>query len=111
MEVQLSNITSDIGCGALTSMLLSRGREPSFTNSISLRMFMRASQNRSSSSKDSDSVGSIMRVFATGQLIVGLWNLKDEYKPAEKSQLPIVEETLGDVYGLNTCRRSKFSCI
>jgi hypothetical protein len=33
-----------------------------------------ASQNRSTSASDSDSVGSIMSVPATGKLIVGAWN-------------------------------------
>jgi hypothetical protein len=43
---------------------------------ISARIASMASQNRSSSAFDSLSVGSIMSVPATGQLIVGAWKPK-----------------------------------
>ena len=41
---------------------------------ISSRIAIMALQKRSSSALDSDSVGSIMSVPATGQDIVGAWN-------------------------------------
>ena len=43
-------------------------------SSVSARMAIIASQNRSSSARDSDSVGSTISVPATGKLIVGAWN-------------------------------------
>src|SRR6266436_2530690 len=46
----------------------------SFTASISDRIEIIASQKRSSSAFDSDSVGSIIRVPGTGKLMVGAWN-------------------------------------
>lgn len=47
---------------------------PSSMSAISCRMLIMASQNLSSSALSSDSVGSIMRVPATGQDMVGAWN-------------------------------------
>ena len=60
-------------CGALTSGLSSAGHSPASTLAISARMAIIASQNRSSSARFSDSVGSTIRVPATGKLIVGAW--------------------------------------
>ena len=42
-------------------------------SAISLRIAIMASQNRSSSAFDSDSVGSIISVPGTGKLMVGAW--------------------------------------
>jgi hypothetical protein len=53
--------------------LSSFGQVPAATSSISLRIAIIASQNRSSSARSSLSVGSIMSVPATGKLIVGAW--------------------------------------
>ena len=66
-------IISAMGCGAILSTLPTLGAFPSSTSRISCRMLTSASTNRSSSSLDSDSVGSIMSVLATGQLMVGAW--------------------------------------
>ena len=60
-------------CGALRSALWSRATRPAAMSSISASMAIMASQNRSSSRFDSDSVGSIMRVPATGNDMVGAW--------------------------------------
>ena len=60
--------------GALRSGLSSAGHSPYSTRAISARMATMASQNRSSSSFDSDSVGSTISVPATGNHIVGAWN-------------------------------------
>jgi hypothetical protein len=51
-----------------------RGHFRRATRSISRRIAIIASQNRSSSPRSSDSVGSIMSVPATGNDIVGAWN-------------------------------------
>ena len=60
-------------CGALRSGLSSRSHSPDATRSISSRIAIIASQNRSSSARSSDSVGSIISVPATGNDIVGAW--------------------------------------
>ncbi len=60
-------------CGAPRSGLSSAGQAPKPTFSISARMAIIASQNRSSSARSSDSVGSIISVPATGKDIVGAW--------------------------------------
>ncbi|CSB19372.1 Uncharacterised protein [Vibrio cholerae] len=60
-------------CGACTRGLLSSGHSPFFTLSISPRIAINASQKRSSSAKSSDSVGSTIKVPATGNDIVGAW--------------------------------------
>ena len=60
--------------GAFFSGLLSRSDSPSSTCWISARIKMRASQKRSSSSLDSDYVGSTMIVPGTGNDTVGAWN-------------------------------------
>jgi hypothetical protein len=54
--------------------LSSAGQVPAATSSISRRIEIIASQKRSSSAFDSDSVGSIISVPETGKLIVGAWN-------------------------------------
>ena len=46
---------------------------PDSMSAISERMAIMASQKRSISALDSDSVGSIIRVPATGKLMVGAW--------------------------------------
>jgi hypothetical protein len=53
--------------------LSSAGHSPEPTFSISPRIAIIASQNRSSSARSSDSVGSIISVPATGNDIVGAW--------------------------------------
>lgn len=60
-------------CGAFRSGLSSAGHSPAPTFSISARMAIIASQNRSSSLTSSDSVGSIISVPATGKDMVGAW--------------------------------------
>ena len=57
-------------CGALRSTLPSTSPA---TSSISRRMAIIASTKRSSSPLSSDSVGSTMRVPATGKDMVGAW--------------------------------------
>jgi hypothetical protein len=53
--------------------LSSAGHSPAATRSASARIAINASQKRSSSAMFSDSVGSIIRVPATGKDIVGAW--------------------------------------
>ena len=60
-------------CGAFTSGLSSASRSPRSTARISSRIAISASHSRSSSARDSLSVGSIISVPATGKLIVGAW--------------------------------------
>ena len=60
--------------GALIRGLSSRSKSPFSILRISSRIEISASQKRSSSSRLSLSVGSIIRVPGTGQLIVGAWN-------------------------------------
>ncbi len=60
-------------CGAPRSGLSSTGHSPRPTRSISSRMAIMASQKASISSRFSLSVGSTIRVPATGKLIVGAW--------------------------------------
>jgi len=57
-----SDTTRTSGCGALWSGLSSGGHSPASTRSASAAIAIIASQNLSSSSIDSDSVGSTMRV-------------------------------------------------
>ena len=59
--------------GAWTKGLSSDGHSPARMASISLLMAIIASQNRSISSAFSLSVGSIIRVPATGKDMVGAW--------------------------------------
>ena len=66
-------MTSACVCGAFTSGLSSAGQSPDSTAAISRRMPIMASQNRSSSSRFSDSVGSTISVPGTGKLMVGAW--------------------------------------
>jgi hypothetical protein len=60
-------------CGALTNGLSSAGHSPASTLAISSRIAIIAAQNRSSSARFSDSVGSTISVPATGKLMVGAW--------------------------------------
>src|SRR5215218_6754042 len=60
-------------CGAFRSGLSWAGQVPAATWSISPRMAIIAAQNRSSSARSSLSVGSTIRVPATGKDIVGAW--------------------------------------
>ena len=60
-------------CGAWRSGEASIFQRPSSTSAISLRIAIMASQKRSSSAFDSDSVGSIISVPGTGKLMVGAW--------------------------------------
>ena len=59
--------------GAWRSTLSSALTLPASTSRISSRMLIMASQKRSSSDLGSLSVGSIMRVPATGNDMVGAW--------------------------------------
>ena len=59
--------------GAWCSGLVVAATRPTPTRSISARMAIMASQKRSSSACDSDSVGSTMSVPATGNDMVGAW--------------------------------------
>ncbi len=61
-------------CGACTSGLSPAGQRPAATASASALIMIIASMNRSISSRSSDSVGSTMRVPATGNDMVGAWN-------------------------------------
>ena len=70
---QVGLVTTSAVCGAFLRTLFSRSTLPSSISRISPRMAMSASQNLSSSALDSDSVGSIINVPATGQDIVGEW--------------------------------------
>ncbi len=58
-------------CGAPRSGLSSTGHSPAPTRSISRRIAIMAAQNASTSVSVSLSVGSTIRVPATGKLIVG----------------------------------------
>src|SRR5262245_31225026 len=69
--LQLSALTVAAVCGAFFSGLSTRSLLPCSIARISSRIEISASQNRSSSAFDSDSVGSIISVPGTGQLIVG----------------------------------------
>ena len=60
-------------CGAFFSGLSSGSYSLSATRAISALIAIMASQNRSSSSRLSLSVGSIMSVPATGNDMVGAW--------------------------------------
>ena len=64
----------DAVCGAFRSGLSWLSYSPEATISISRRIAIMASQNRSSSAGSSLSVGSIMSVPATGNDMVGAWN-------------------------------------
>src|SRR5699024_6619299 len=59
--------------GAPTRGLSSTGQEPETTSSASLAIISIASTKRSISARSSDSVGSIMKVPATGNDMVGAW--------------------------------------
>ena len=61
-------------CGAFFSGLSRASYSPEATRSISARIAIIASQNRSTSGRFSLSVGSIISVPATGNDIVGAWN-------------------------------------
>ena len=54
-----------------------------------------ASTNRSSSASDSDSVGSTIRVPATGKLIVGAWKPKSMSRLATSSTVTPVAWVIG----------------
>ena len=60
--------------GAFTRGLSSAGHSPAATASASALIAIMASMKRSISARSSDSVGSTMRVPATGNDIVGEWN-------------------------------------
>jgi hypothetical protein len=60
-------------CGARLSGLFARSIRPASIASTSPRIWISASQNRSSSAFGSLSVGSIIRVPATGNETVGAW--------------------------------------
>ena len=60
-------------CGAPRSGLSVTGHSPAATRSISCRMPIMASTKRSISARSSLSVGSTIRVPATGNDIVGAW--------------------------------------
>src|SRR5690606_3477975 len=61
-------------CGAPRNTESSTATSPEAPASISARIAIIASQNRSSSARSSDSVGSTINVPATGNDIVGAWN-------------------------------------
>ena len=61
-------------CGAWASAESSCAIAPDSISAISPAMAIMASQKRSISASDSDSVGSIMSVPATGNDMVGAWN-------------------------------------
>ena len=73
MISQLLALISARVWGELASGLSLASSRPSCTALISSRMAISASQNRSSSASDSDSVGSTIRVPATGNDMVGAW--------------------------------------
>ena len=60
--------------GAWCSALASWSTRPSPMSVISARMAIMASQKRSISALDSDSVASTIKVPATGNDMVGAWN-------------------------------------
>jgi len=71
--VQSSTVTSSAGYGELCRTESSADTVPEATSSISPLIAIIASMKRSSSYFDSDSVGSIINVPATGNDIVGAW--------------------------------------
>ena len=70
---QASVATSAATCGAPRNGLASTAHSPASTARISSRIAIIASQNRSSSPRSSDSVGSTISVPATGNDTVGAW--------------------------------------
>ena len=70
----MSEVTSDAVCGAFFSRLSFGSTVPSAIAWISFLIAISASQNRSSSSFGSLSVGSTIIVAATGNETVGAWN-------------------------------------
>ena len=60
-------------CGAWRSGEAATLNRPPSISAISCRIAIMASQKRSISALDSDSVGSIIRVPGTGKLMVGAW--------------------------------------
>lgn len=88
---------------------------PSSMSAISCRIPSRASQKRSISALSSDSVGSIIRVPATGQDMVGAWK-PEPGQPVKFSSLlgktsdvltdhpTVVLQPLGHVDGFDVCR-------
>ncbi len=97
-----SSTSASAVCGARRSGLFSRSIRPSSIARISSRIAIIASQKRSSSSRDSLSVGSIIIVPATGQDIVGAWNPKSISRfatsstamPAVSLKRPQIEDEL-----------------
>lgn len=67
------------------SGLMRESIRPSSMSAISCRIPSRASQKRSISALSSDSVGSIMRVPATGHDMVGAWKPGRQHKRKTKS--------------------------
>ncbi len=72
-RVHSSAMTTAAVCGACLSTLSFGSTVPSITAWISARIAIIASQNRSSSSRASLSVGSIISVPGTGNDTVGAW--------------------------------------
>src|SRR4029077_460961 len=68
-----SSTRSSAVCGAFLSGLSLFDMRPVSISRISCRIAISASQKRSISAFDSDSVGSIINVPATGKLMVGAW--------------------------------------
>lgn len=109
-------ISSHADKGAVKGTLRGLMREsilPSSMSAISCRIPSRASQNRSISALSSDSVGSIIKVPATGHDIVGAWkpvqqnsSLQSpikEYAPSVRHHTVILQP-LGHVHSLDVCR-------
>ena len=70
-----------------------------------------ASQKRSSSALGSDSVGSIIKVPATGQLMVGAWKPLSTRRLATSSTVTPADCCRGRVSMMHSCATRPFSAL
>ncbi|MNT89187.1 hypothetical protein D3C72_2298690 [compost metagenome] len=90
-------------CGAFFSGLLTLSIRPSSMARASSRIASIASQKRSISALVSDSVGSIISVPATGQLMVGAWKPQSIRRLATSSTVTPALSTSGRVSMMHSC--------
>ena len=90
-------------CGAFLRGLLLRSMRPSSIAEASSRTPSMASQKRSSSALVSDSVGSIIRVPGTGQLMVGGWKPQSMSRLAMSSTVTPARSLSGRVSMMHSC--------
>ena len=95
-------------CGAFLSGLLVLSMRPSSIARASSRIASIASQKRSSSALVSDSVGSIISVPATGQLMVGGWKPQSISRLATSSTVTPAVSLSGRVSMMHSCATRPF---